>query len=152
MHSSSRSRRRWLAASLLAALLPAGPVAADDPQPISFEVTVVHVSNREGGVQATARARRVDRIIGPQIKYDSLRVLDFRRRKIPLNQIGSVTLPGGKRFRFRPMDLNDEGVLVAVDVERSAQGDFRIPRRKPFVFGGQRYQDGQLVILLEPDY
>jgi hypothetical protein len=39
-----------------------------------------------------------------------------------------------------------------VDVERSAQGDFRIPRRKPFVLGGQRYQDGQLVILLEPDY
>ena len=114
MRSSSRSRRRWLAASLLAALLPAGPVAADDPQPISFEVTVVHVSNREGGVQATARARRVDRIIGPQIKYDSLRVLDFMRRQVPLNQIGSVTLPSGKRFRFRPMDLSDEGVLVAV--------------------------------------
>jgi hypothetical protein len=43
-------------------------------------------------------------------------------------------------------------VLVAVDVESSAQGDFRIPTRKPFVFGGPRYQDGQLVILLEPDF
>jgi len=132
--------------------LLAGTAAAEDPRPISFDVTVVHVSNREGGVQADARARRVDRIIGAQIKYDSLRVLDFTRRRVPLNQIGSVTLPGGKHFRFRPMDLSDEGVLVAVDVERSAQGDFRIPRRKPFIFGGQRYQDGQLVILLEPDF
>ena len=151
MCSSSR-RRRWPVASLLAALLLAGPVVAEDPRPIAFDVTVVHVSSGEGGVQASARARRVDRIIGSQIKYDSLRVLDFSRRQVQLNQIGSVTLPSGKRFRFRPMDLSDEGVLVAVDVEHSAQGDFRIPRRKPFVFGGQRYQDGQLVILLEPDY
>jgi len=150
---SSSRHRRWPVPSLLAALLLAAlPVAAEDPRPIDFEVTVVHVSSGKGGVQASERARRVDSIIGPQIKYDSLRVLDFSRRKVPLNQIGSVTLPGGKRFRFRPMDLSDEGVLVAVDVERSAQGDFRIPRRKPFVFGGQRYQDGQLVIVLEPDY
>ena len=149
---SSNRRRRWPVASLLAALLLAAPVAAEDPRPIDFEVTVVHVSSGKGGVEANDRARRVDRIIGPQIKYDSLRVLDFKRRKVPLNHISSVTLPGGKRFRFRPMDLSDEGVLVAVDVEHSAQGDFRIPRRKPFVFGGQRYQDGQLVIILEPDY
>ncbi len=149
---SSNRRRRWPVASLLAALLLAAPVAAEDPRPIDFEVTVVHVSSGKGGVEANDRARRVDRIIGPQIKYDSLRVLDFKRRQVSLNQISSVTLPGGKRFRFRPMDLSDEGVLVAVDVEHSAQGDFRIPRRKPFVFGGQRYQDGQLVILLEPDY
>jgi hypothetical protein len=127
-------------------------VAAEDPRPIGFEVTVVHVSSRKGGVQADDRARRVDRIIGRQIKYDSLRVLDFRRQEVRLNQVGSVTLPGGKHFRFRPMDLSEDGVLVAVDVERSAQGDFRIPKRKPFVLGGQRYQDGQLVILLEPDY
>jgi hypothetical protein len=149
---SSDRRRQWLVASLLTALLLAAPAAAEDPRPIDFEVTVVHVSSGKGGVEANARARRVDRIIGPQIRYDSLRVLEFRRRQVSLNQIGSVTLPSGKHFRFRPMDLNDEGVLVAVDMERSAQGDFRIPRRKPFVFGGQRYQDGQLVILLEPDY
>lgn len=151
MWSSSR-QRRWQAASLVATLLLAVPVAAEDPRPISFEVTVVHVSSGKGGVEASDRARRVDRIIGPQIKYDSLRVIDFRRRKVALNQIGSVTLPGGTHFRFRPMDLSDQGVLVAVDVERSTQGDFRIPRRKPVVFGGQRYQNGQLVIVLEPDF
>jgi hypothetical protein len=150
--SSSSRARRCRVAPLLASLLLAGPALAKDPRPIEFEVTVVHVSSRKGGVEANARARRVDRIIGSQLKYDSLRVLDFRRREVSLNQIGSVTLPSGRHFRFRPMDLSDEGVLVAVDVERSAQGDFRIPRRKPFVFGGQRFQDGQLVILLEPDY
>jgi len=137
---------------VLAALLLAGPAAAQDSRPIAFEVTVVHVSSGKGGIQSSPRAQRVDRIIGRQIKYDSLKVLDFKRRQVPMNQIGSVTLPSGKRFSFRPMDLSDDGVLVAVDVERSAQGDFRIPRRKPFVFGGQRYQDGQLVILLEPDF
>ena len=151
MWSSSR-QRLWLAAFLLAALLLAGPVGAEEPGPIAFEVTVVHVSSGKGGVQASDRARRVDRIIGPQIKYDSLRVIDFMRRQVQMNQIGSVTLPSGNRFRFRPMDLSDEGVLVAVDVERSTQGDFRIPRRKPVVFGGQRYQGGQLVIILEPDF
>lgn len=151
MRSSSR-RLLWLAAPLLAASLLAVPVAAEDPRPIAFEVTVVHVSSGKGGVQASDRARRVDRIIGAQIRYDSLRVIEFMRRDVELNQIGSVTLPSGNRFRFRPMDLNDEGVLVAVDVDRSAQGDFRIPRHKPVVFGGQRYQGGQLVIVLEPDF
>lgn len=136
----------------MAALLVATAAAAEDPGAISFEVTVVHVSHGKAGIEASDRARRVDRIIGEQIKYDSLRVLDFTRRQVPLNQIETVKLPNGKRFRFRPMDLSDEGVLVAVDVEKSAQGDFRIPKRKPFVFGGQRYQDGQLVILLEPNY
>ena len=119
MSRGARGRHWWLAVLLLVFPLLAGPVAAEDPRPIAFDVTVVHVSNREGGVQKDPRARRVDRIIGTQIKYDSLRVLDFTRRRVPLNQIGSVKLPGGKHFRFRPMDLSDEGVLVAVDVLQS---------------------------------
>ena len=68
MCSSSR-HRRWWAASLLAGLLLAGPVAAEDPRAIAFEVTVVHVSSGKGGVEANARAQRVDSIIGQQIKY-----------------------------------------------------------------------------------
>jgi hypothetical protein len=50
------------------------------------------------------------------------------------------------------MDLSDEGVLVAVDVEKSPQGDFRIPSRKPVFIGAQRYQDGDLWVVLEPDF
>jgi hypothetical protein len=149
---SSDRRRLWLIVLLLAALLPAGRVAAEDPRPIAFDVTVVKVSKGKGGIEHGARARRVDRILGPKLKYDSLRVLEHRRREVPMNQIGTVKLPNKKRFRFRPMDLSEEGVLVAVDVDRSAQGDFRIPRHKPFVYGGQRYEDGELVILLEPDF
>ena len=151
MYSSDRCRL-WLIAALLAALLPALPAVAEDPRPIAFDVTVVHTSSAKGGVQKDARARRVDRILGPKVKYDSLRVLDFRRREVPMNQIGTVKLPNKKRFRFRPMDLSDEGVLVAVDVDRSAQGDFRIPRKKPVFFGGQRYEDGELWVVLEPDF
>ena len=151
MCSSSRWGR-WLVACLLAAPLLAGPAAAEDPRPITFEVTVVHVSGGKGGIQATDRARRVDRILGKKLKYESLRVLDFKRREVPLNQIGTVKLPNEKRFRFRPMDLSDEGVLVAVDVEKSPQGDFRIPSRKPVFIGAQRYQDGDLWVVLEPDF
>ena len=55
MCSSSRIHR-WLATSLMAALLVATAAAAEDPGAISFEVTVVHVSHGKAGIEASDRA------------------------------------------------------------------------------------------------
>ena len=54
-------------------------------------------------------------------------------------------------FRFRPIDAGDRGVLVAVDWRKTARGDFRLPRGKPLILGGQPYEDGQLVVILEAE-
>jgi hypothetical protein len=81
-----------------------------------------------------------------------LKVLDTQVLSLQLNDIGTVKLPTGRRVRVRPMDLGDDGVLVAVEIEGSTQADLRVPNRRIVVIGGQPYQGGRLVISLEPRY
>ncbi len=144
---------RVVAVAVLSAawlVVAAAPARADGAgEPIGFEVTVVHVSSEPGGVAKDPRARRIDGLLGKKIRYESLRVLTTERRSVGLNEIGSVTLPTGQRFRFRPIDQGPQGVLIAVDMDAAAQGDFRVPKGKPIVLGGNAYEDGQLVVILE---
>lgn len=151
MHSCSRAavaRAALGAAALLASLaLLAVAGAAAAQERLSFQVTVLEASPAAGGVEPAAR--RFDQLLGSKIRYASLHVISSASQSLALNEIGSVALPTGKAFRFRPIDRGDSGVLVSVDWERTAQGDFRLPRGKPLVFGGQPYQGGQLVVILE---
>lgn len=146
-------RPGWAAALLLAALALAWqPAHAQGSGPMVFDVTVVFVSPKGGGVERDPRAQRIDALLGRQIRYESLRILSSDRQRLALDDVGSVALPTGRRFRFRPIDLGKGGVLVSVDMDRTAQGDFRIPRGKPLVLGGQPYQDGKIVVVLEVGY
>jgi hypothetical protein len=137
-----------VAAWLVAAAAPAA--AQDAPRRLSFEVTVALVSQEPGPVDP--RGRQADQLLRRKLRYESLRVLDSGRRSVALDQVETVRLPTGQRFRFRPLDLGSGGVLVAVDAEGMAQGDFRIARGKPLVLGGGTYQDGQLFVILEPHF
>lgn len=125
---------------------------AEEPGAVTFHLTVVHVSPKAGGVEESEAARAAHRILGDRIRYESLEVLDRQEERLAPNEVGTHALPNGQELRFRPLDLGESGVLVAVDVEGSAQGDFRVPSGKPVVLGGSSYEDGQLVILLEPRY
>ena len=63
-----------------------------------------------------------------------------------------MKLPTGRAVRLRPMDVGDDGVLVAVEVEGGTEADLRVPNRRIVVIGGQPYEGGRLVISLEPRY
>jgi hypothetical protein len=137
------------AGALGLALGTAAAAGAQEPGAIGFEVTVVYVSPQPGPADERPRAQELDRLLRPRMRYESLRVLETERREVALNEIGNVKLPTGQRFRFRPLDSGAQGVLVAVDMDETAQGDFRIPKGKPLVLGGQPYQDGQLFVVLQ---
>lgn len=143
-------RRALLRVALLALAL-ALPVAAGAQQPtlLAFEVTVVLVSPTAAPSAPDPRAQRWDALLGAKLRYESLRVLSTERLSVALDDIATVPLPTGQRFRFRPIDTGAAGVLVSVDMDRSARGDFRIPRGKPLVLGGQPHEDGQMVVILE---
>jgi hypothetical protein len=143
----------WLAASALAQpLVPPEPSGfqkkAAKPR-LHFEVTVLHASSAEGGVDP--RAERFDRLLRDTVRYRSLRVVKAKQRHVDLNEIERVTLPTGQDFRFRPIDAGDRGVLVSIDWKQTTRGDFRLPRGKPLILGGQPYEDGQLVVILEAE-
>jgi hypothetical protein len=114
---------------------------------VGFEVTVLSASPEAGGVDPAAR--RFHALLGKRVRYESLRVLDSQRTRLGVGDIGRVKLPTGTTFRFRPLDMAGQGVLVAIDMGDTAQGDFRIRKGKPLILGGQPYRDGQLVVILE---
>jgi len=124
---------------------PAPSVAAADA--VRFTVTVLKVSGKPGPVDP--RAARLNALLHARIRYESLQVLSVTKLSVALDGIGQLRLPSGKSFRFRPIDVGPSGVLVAVDLQDTAQGDFRIPRGKPLILGGPPYQGGQLVVVLE---
>ena len=116
---------------------------------LHFEVTVLHASPSPGGIDPGAE--RFDRLLRDTVRYESLRVVKSKQRRVKLNEIEKIELPTGRDFRFRPIDAGDRGVLVSVDWRKAARGDFRLPRGKPLILGGQPYEDGQLVVILEAE-
>jgi hypothetical protein len=124
------------------------PSKAEKPR-LNFQVTVLHASPAPGGVGPGAE--RFDRLLRDTVRYESLSVVKTKQRRVDLNEIERVALPTGQDFRFRPIDASDRGVLVSVDWRKTARGDFRLPRGKPLILGGQPYENGQLVVILEAE-
>jgi hypothetical protein len=152
--ATSRSRSRWRSPLVRPAPSPgterAGAFGKKPSKPrLHFEVTVLHASPSPGGVDPGAE--RFDRLLRDTVRYESLRVLKAKQRNVKLNEVEKVSLPTGQDFRFRPIDAGDRGVLVSVDWRKAARGDFRLPRGKPLILGGQPYEDGQLVVILEAE-
>ena len=87
-------------------------------------------------VISNASVSRFHAVLKREIRYESLKVLDTQVLALQLNDIGTVKLPTGRRVRVRPMDLGEDGVLVAVEIEGSTQADLRVPNRRIVVIGG----------------
>lgn len=126
----------------------AGVAQAQPAQGIELTVLVAHASEGPGGVDP--RAKRLAAKLQREFRYESLRVLQSPRLKLALDEVGSVRLPNGKQLRLRPLQVGDKSVLLAVGLEGTLQTDLRIPNGHLVVIGADRYQDGKLVIGLEP--
>ena len=141
---------RWLEFGMVLALglgVGAGAAKAQE-QRIDVELMVSHVSSAPGEIDP--RARKLHQKLQGEFRYESLRVLQIRGLQLALNEVGSVGLPNGKSVRVRPLQLSGSGVLLAVDVEGAARMDLKVRNGHLVVIGAERYQDGKLVISLEP--
>lgn len=143
-------RRRVIFTAILACLLAAAPALAQDGGPIAVEVMVSQISQSPG--QIDPRARRLDAELRDEFRYESLRVLKQQKLSLALNEIGRVSLPNGSELQLRPLSLSERGVLMAVTVKGSVQSDMQIPNGHLVAIGAGRYEDGKLVISLEPRF
>jgi len=143
---------RWLEFGLVLALvLGVGTGAAKaQEQRIDVELMVSHVSSAAGEIDP--RGRKLDQKLQGQFRYESLRVLQVRQLRLALNEVGRVELPNGKSVRVQPLQLSGGGVLLAVDVEGAARMDLKVRNGHLVVIGAERYEDGKLVISLEPSW
>ncbi len=140
--------RSWLLGLVLVLCAGAGIARAQPAQGIELKVLVIHASAGPGGVDP--RAERLADKITKEFRYESLRVLQSRRLRLALDEVGSVRLPNGKLLRLRPLQVGEKSVLLAVGLEGTLQTDLRIHNGHLVVIGAERYQDGKLVIGLEP--
>jgi len=136
-------------ATLLAGLLLAQPTLAQTVRRVALDLTVSHVSPNPGPMDPAAL--RLHDQLGPDFRYQSLRVIERRRLDLRTGEIGGLDLPSGKRVRVRPLHMGPGGVLLAVDIENTLHSDMRIPDRQPVVIGVGRYDDGKLILTLEPE-
>jgi hypothetical protein len=145
-------RLRWglAAAAAGGALLVPVLVAAQEVRQVAIDVMVSHISSEPGEVDA--RAAKLDRKLRREFRYESLKVLERRNLSLKMDEVGSVKLPTGKYLRVRPLQVGDRGVLTAVSVEGTLETDLRIQNGHLVVIGVERYDDGKLVISLEPHF
>ena len=151
MSRSRRSRIGWGLVALITLL--SGPAAGADEAKdlrIPVNVLVTYLSNDGSGVDAAAR--RLDEKLRGQFKYDSIQVIEKRRMVLEIDGVGELALPNGRSVRMSAIHKGDSGVLMAVDVEGAAKMDARVQNRHLLVIRAGRYQEGDLVLCLEPDY
>jgi hypothetical protein len=144
---------------------------SEERRPINVDVIVSHVSQappppspelsrslQSGGDPMPARVReidervrRIDAALRGRIVYDQIDLVERHLMVLDVDEVGSVKLPNGERFRVRPMDVGESGVLMAVDIG-TKKLDVRAPSGHLVVIGTEPYRDGQLVISVEPRY
>jgi hypothetical protein len=144
--------RRRIACALAAALLlgMVGAAAAEPPRRIAIDVTVSHALDAQGAIDP--RGMELDAHLKQQIRYGGLKVLQVERLKLALDEVGTLQLPNGRKFRVRPLDIGSEGILLSVSVQGTLWTDMRVRNGHLVVIGAERYQDGKLVIGLEPHF
>lgn len=134
----------------LSLLIEPGAARGDEIERVGFRLVVGHVSTKPGPVDPEA----IDLYnrLREDFRYESLRVLKRRRLRLGMEEVGGIDLPNGKRVRIRPLHLGESGVLVAVDIAPDVQMDLRIRNHRKVVVGTDRYDDGKLVVTLQPEY
>ena len=145
-----RCSRRFAAVVVAVVWLLPGVAAAEGAEKVALDVMVSQISQQPGSVDP--RAERIDAKLRGEFRYESLRVLQEERLELELNELASLELPNGHELQLRPLSISDRGVLVAVNVEGSVQTDMQIPNGHLVAIGAGRYQDGKLVISIEPHF
>ena len=139
-------------AALAAGLVWLVPVAAvaQDAESIAVDVMVSHISQQP--CEVDPRAKRLDAKLRGEFRYECLKVLKQERLTVALNQLVSVALPNGREIQIRPLSLSKRGVLISVNIQGAVQTDMQIRNGHLVAIGAGRYEDGKLVISLEPHF
>ena len=139
-------------ASMLASILGLGtPARSEDaPEQVTLHLVVTLASPKPGPIDPDVR--KLHERLSQEFRYESLRVLQTKDLRLGIQEVGSMDLPTGKGVRVRPMHVGEGGVLLSVSIEGAVSGDYRVRSGQQVHFGIERYQDGKLILSIEPEY
>ena len=145
----SSSRIAGAAVLGLAGLLYASAAGAQEARQVRVHLTVIHASQTPGPIDPDAR--RLHQQLQKDFRYQSLRVMQQRRMRMPMREERRVELPTGRVLRMRAIAIDPHGVLMSLEMKDRLDTRVMLRPRKPVVIGGERYQDGKLFIANESD-
>jgi hypothetical protein len=134
----------WVLLSLQLAV----PATSQTPAKVELEVTVAQISDGEGPIDP--RGQQIHEKLKREYRYGSLKVVESRKLRLGLNEVGQLELPNGKKLQIVPMLLDDRGVLMAVDLEGVLKTDLRVKSGHLVVFGAHRHGSDKLVVAVTP--
>jgi hypothetical protein len=143
----------WIACAValgVASALVAGSAAAQDTRQIGIQLTVIHASKTPGPIDP--EAARLHKRLKKDFRYESLRVVQRRKMRMPMRGMRKLDLPTGRTLRVRALELDQKGLLMAVEVQDRLDTRLLLKSRKPVVIGGEDYKGGKLFIEIESDY
>lgn len=143
--------RGLLMAGLLMSLI--GMVGADaafaeKPGTVELEVTIAHLTNEPGKIDT--RAARLDKELRSQFRYEGIKLLSSRKYSLAVDEVARDELPTGRKLRVKPIIIDPKGALFAVDISGLVQTDLRLNDGQLVIIGAEKYENGKLVIALEP--
>ena len=87
-----------------------------------------------------------------RISYPSAKVVRELEVELAPGDVRTVKIGGGRKAHLQLMQADDDGALVAVDVDGGVKVDARVRRgKRPLVLDAGRVGDGKRVILIETD-
>jgi hypothetical protein len=145
-------RREWITCALVAALLLAASASAQPPpaRRVEVKVTVSHALDAKGEIDPGAKD--LNTLLETQVRYGALKVLKAESLDLAIDEVGTVELPNGRKLRLRPLDIGKEGLLLSVSVQGTLWTDMRVRNGHNVVIGAERWQDGKLIIAIEPRF
>jgi hypothetical protein len=146
-----------LCATLALLALAVGSASADPQKdkgkkakgPVQMRMMVTRLSNDGRGVDPSAKELE-QKLHSQGFRYDSAQVLQKRRLKLGVDEVGTIDLPNGRKARVQPLHRGEDGVLMAVDVEGASKADVRARPNHTVIFSAGPYEDGKLILSLEP--
>lgn len=157
--SSSKLHRMLFFRSLLTLILLgllAPSAFADDHhadekvRTVSLKLMVSHLCQKPGDIDPAAA--ELDQQLREDFRYTSLKVLQSETFVVPLREVVQITLPTGKFVRVRPISIGRHGLSMLVEVEGMLQTDLQVKNKHQVVIGAQRYEEGKLVITVQPTF
>lgn len=145
---ATRLRSGALALSLVLAIGASFAPSATAQPAVDLELMVSLASDAPGPIDP--RARKIHAKLSREVRYQSLRVLEARSERVGIDEVASVRLPNGRSARVRPMAIDGQSVLLAVDIEGAVSVDARARSGHLLVFSAGRHEDGKLVVSIQP--
>ena len=140
----------WALVAAIALVGASGAWAQGKRGRVPIRVLVTHLSNHGSGIDKDAK--QLDEKLSRRFKYNSLKVLQNRTIDLEFDEVGEIRLPNGRAAWIQPIHKGKDGLLMAVDVEGALKTDARVRNHNQLVIRAGRYDGGDLVISLEPDY